>query len=407
MIFAALPPEIISGWMYTGPGVGPMMAAAGAWNGLGSELGTTAIAYQSVITALTTEEWLGPTAMTMATSLAPYVTWMFQTAEAAEQAGAQAMASAAAYESAFAMTVPPPVIAANRVQLATLVATNILGQNTAAIAATEAHYAEMWAQDASAMYGYLAASAAAAQLTPLSAPTGPHGTGVAAPAATGQAGLSQLVDQLPAAMQQLNTAISPTTLGNAASSITPAGFLGDLVNSTGGVGLWNGATTVTNAAGNIVSWNVFTAIAAAVGNSASAAGRGVVPTATAQGLDLISGASGGPTATPHATVAALGDAYEVDGLSVPPSWAATAPPDLDGAPDLDGSDGVVLADAAEPASADGFTIPSAAGFVAAGALAPMALRNRRSADVASPSLLSRSKARKRKTPRRRAQPKAE
>lgn len=106
-------------------------------------------------------------------------------------------------------------------------------------------------------------------------------------------------------------------------------------------------------------------------------------------------------------MAALGDAYEVDGLSVPPSWAATAPPDLDGAPDLDGSDGVVLADAAEPASADGFTIPSAAGFVAAGALAPMALRNRRSADVASPSLLSRSKARKRKTPRRRAQPKAE
>src|SRR5699024_8549185 len=116
MIFAALPPEIISGWMYTGPGAGPMMAAAGAWNGLGSELGTTAVAYQSVITALTTEEWLGPTAMTMAASLTPYVTWMLQTAEAAEQAGAQAMASAAAYESAHAMTVPPPVIAANRTQ---------------------------------------------------------------------------------------------------------------------------------------------------------------------------------------------------------------------------------------------------------------------------------------------------
>jgi len=34
------------------------------------------------------------------------------------------------------------------------IATNILGQNTPAIAATEAQYMEMWAQDAAAMYGY-------------------------------------------------------------------------------------------------------------------------------------------------------------------------------------------------------------------------------------------------------------
>ena len=46
------------------------------------------------------------------------------------------------------MTVPPAVVAANRAQLATLVATNVFGQNTPAIAATEAQYAEMWAQDA-------------------------------------------------------------------------------------------------------------------------------------------------------------------------------------------------------------------------------------------------------------------
>ncbi len=44
--------------------------------------------------------------------------------------------------SAFAMTVPPPVIAANRAELMALVATNFLGQNTPAIAATEAQYGE-------------------------------------------------------------------------------------------------------------------------------------------------------------------------------------------------------------------------------------------------------------------------
>ena len=56
------------------------------------------------------------------------------------------------------MTVPPPVIAANRVLLANLIATNFLGQNTPAIAVTEAQYAEMWAQDAGAMYTYAASS---------------------------------------------------------------------------------------------------------------------------------------------------------------------------------------------------------------------------------------------------------
>jgi len=42
--------------------------------------------------------------------------------------------------------VPPPVIAENRAQLATLVATNFMGFNTPAIMANEAHYAQMWSQ---------------------------------------------------------------------------------------------------------------------------------------------------------------------------------------------------------------------------------------------------------------------
>jgi len=62
--------------------------------------------------------------------------------------------AATAYETAFMMTVPPPVIAANRALLMALIATNFFGQNTPAIMATEAQYMEMWAQDAAAMYGY-------------------------------------------------------------------------------------------------------------------------------------------------------------------------------------------------------------------------------------------------------------
>ncbi|WP_155772209.1 PPE domain-containing protein, partial [Mycobacterium asiaticum] len=80
------------------------------------------------------------------------------------------MAAVSAYEAVFAAVVPPAEIAINRSQLALLVATNIFGQNTAAIAALEAQYAEMWAQDTSAMFTYTSASAAASRLTPYTEP---------------------------------------------------------------------------------------------------------------------------------------------------------------------------------------------------------------------------------------------
>ena len=66
-------------------------------------------------------------------------------------------------------TCRPTEIAANRTQLAQLVATNVFGQNTPAIASTEIQYAEMWAQDALAMDTYTGSSAAATKLTPFTA----------------------------------------------------------------------------------------------------------------------------------------------------------------------------------------------------------------------------------------------
>jgi PPE-repeat protein len=168
--FAARPPEVNSALMYSGPGAGPMMAAAAAWNNVAAELTTAAASYQSVISELAGGQWMGPASSAMAAAATPYVGWMNNAAAAAEHTATQATASAAAYQTAFAMTVPPPLIAANRAQLAALVATNFLGQNTPAIAATEAQYGEMWAQDAAAMYGYAGSSASAATLKPLTYP---------------------------------------------------------------------------------------------------------------------------------------------------------------------------------------------------------------------------------------------
>lgn len=170
MEFGFLPPEVNSGRMYAGPGSASLLAAAGGWDSLAAELGVTAAVYESVLSGLTGVYWHGPAAQAMATGAAPYVAWLYMTAELAQQTATQARAAAAAYELAHAMTVPPPVVAANRTQLATLVATNFFGQNIAAIAATEAQYAEYWAQDAAAMYGYSASSTAAAQFSPFSSP---------------------------------------------------------------------------------------------------------------------------------------------------------------------------------------------------------------------------------------------
>ncbi|OBJ11726.1 hypothetical protein A5624_13025 [Mycobacterium sp. 1482292.6] len=168
--FAALPPEINSGRMYAGPGSGPMMAAAAAWDEIAAELGVAASGYNSVVTELTSGPWVGPASMSMVSAITPFVSWLTAMAAQAEETAGQGRAAAAAFEAAFAMTVPPPVIAANRVLLATLIATNFFGQNFLAIAATEAQYMEMWAQDAAAMYGYAASSATASELAPFASP---------------------------------------------------------------------------------------------------------------------------------------------------------------------------------------------------------------------------------------------
>lgn len=162
--FAALPPEINSGLMYAGPGPGSMLAAAAAWEGLAADLQSTASAYGAVVTSLIDGPWQGPSAASMAAAAAPQIAWLSNTASQAQESAAQAVAAASAYEAAFMATVPPVEVAANRALLMTLLATNFLGQNSAAIAATEAQYAEMWAQDATAMYGYSGASAAATTL---------------------------------------------------------------------------------------------------------------------------------------------------------------------------------------------------------------------------------------------------
>ncbi len=240
MDFAMLPPEINSGRMYAGLGSGPMLAAAAAWDGLAAELHSAANSYQSVVSGLIAGPWLGPSSASMAAAAASYAAWLTSTAALAEETAAQAKAAAAAYEETFASTVPPPVIAANRSLLMRLVATNLFGQNTSAIATTEAQYAEMWTQDAAAMYGYAGSSASAATLTPFTPPQQNTNTGGSAgqTVAVGQAtstsagnaqstvsSVQQAFSAVPNALQSLATA-APA----AADPMSPLDTLSDLIS---------------------------------------------------------------------------------------------------------------------------------------------------------------------------------
>ncbi|MGC1807011.1 MAG: PPE family protein, partial [Mycobacterium sp.] len=225
--YGALMPEINSARMYAGPGSSSLQAAASAWNGLAAELQSAAQGYETVITQLSSDEWTGPASASMASAAQPYVTWMNTTAAQAEQAAIQARAAAAAYEQAFAATVPPPLIAANRAETAAYTQDNVFGQYTPAIAQLEAQYGEMWAQDATAMYGYAGQSATAAKVTQFAAPaatTNPAGQALQATAVTQAAGtatgtssqslLSQMQSQLTSSLQSL---ASPAATSSAAT----------------------------------------------------------------------------------------------------------------------------------------------------------------------------------------------
>jgi PPE-repeat protein len=234
MDFGAFPPEINSARMYAGPGAGSMLAAAGAWDGLAADLHATAAAAGSVVSGLTGGSWRGAASTSMAAAVAPYLTWMSATAAQSEQAASQARAAASAYEAAFAMTVPPAVIAANRAQLMALIATNFLGQNTPAIMATEAHYGEMWAQDAAAMYSYAANSAAASTLAPFTPPkstTNPAGMTGQSAAVAQAAGTSTGSHAQTVASTSLSTV--PQTLQGLSQPTQSASGLSQLLTGNG------------------------------------------------------------------------------------------------------------------------------------------------------------------------------
>jgi PPE-repeat protein len=349
--FGALPPEVNSARMYMGPGASSLQVAASAWNGLAAELQQAAQGYETTITQLASDEWNGPASAAMASAAQPYITWLQETATQAEQSAAQAQAAVAAYEQAFAATVAPPLVAANRAETAAAVQANVFGQYTPLIAQLEAQYGQMWAQDAAAMYGYAGQSASATQVTPFATPaatTNPGGTATQAAAvsqATGtsaatssQSILQQLTSSMPSSLQSLaspaatpaaatttplqdlyafifGTTVLPTNLSALVTNYSPYASL--FYNTEGlpyfSVGMGNFGVQIAKSAGMLGGAAPAAAAPPALGGLGGLGGA------------LGGGGAAGAGAGAHAVSAITGGAESVGKLAVPASWVGGAP----------------------------------------------------------------------------------
>lgn len=349
MSFMLFPPEVNSALMYSGAGSGPLMAAASAWNELAADLESTATSYQSVIAQLTGGPWLGPTATRMASAAAPYIAWLQGSSIQAAQTSGQASLAAAAYESAFAATVPPSVIAANRALLAALIATNFLGQNTPAIAATEAHYMEMWFQDGLTMDTYAVTSQQATVLpqqtpAPTTSDGGASADGAAASQSTANSASSST--NLGTALESLLTdylTSNSTNLTNDWTAVVgdlgvPATLQGDLVSALAGTGADSAAGSILPVqaayyATMMASMPAKMLISMANSMNASQAMQAsnqamladVSALVDAKMKAVMGGISGQLRGFGSAISAQLASAHRLGGLSIPNGWAKAAP----------------------------------------------------------------------------------
>nr|AJK76516.1 hypothetical protein RC58_16990 [Mycobacterium avium subsp. paratuberculosis] len=295
-----------------------------------------------MITGVGDAGWQGPAASSMMAAAAPQLAWLSGTAGRAELAAGQALAAVSAYETAFAETVPPPVIAANRALLLQLLATNFLGQNTPAIADVEAQYGEMWAQDTAAMYGYALASAAASTLPPFEpAKPATDPAGLAQAAGTGAGDSAQGLGAAPQPMSTLAAgtnnpppanpgfSLGGISLNPEGDGLVIGGPLGDLLEGLTGSQTLDASTPFDAFIRLISPTRLFTTsfkdiqgIAQGMMPAAKSAGEGVAKAAEAVLPAAVPGAGLGSLGSIGGSV---GKAASIGGLSVPASWASAAP----------------------------------------------------------------------------------
>lgn len=323
--FAAMPPEVTSTLVYTGPGAAPLMAAAASYANLAAEVSSTATQWESIISLLTTESWTGGGSAAAAAAAQPIITYLTETAATLEQASAQATASAAAFEAAYMGVVNPALVYANRAAFYAALAG--LPFTLPQVAALEAEYEAMWIQDATAMAAYQAASAAAGVLppvTPLTSTTNPAAASAAdstALATNSTAGTAQAL-----ASPLADASSIPSFPGYTTPDVPATGL--NLIKSLDGFLGTPSVFNAINGAVNTGAWFTMTAIPTAVSFGHTVGSVPSIPYVADSVTPLPGGTVPGTmvgSVTGAGASAAVGEAGAVGGLSVPASWSAAAP----------------------------------------------------------------------------------
>lgn len=206
--WSGYPPEVNSGRWEAGTGPETWLAASAVWTSFAEIVATATASLMGEIATMTGSTLTGMTSVSMLTSSVPFFGWLAHMEATALMHSVACATVAESWGTCTAGIIPLPVVNQNRITEASLVASNIFGQNSPAIAELDREYGQFWAQDGASMMSYDSAVTVATMPKFVSPPP---------PLANLAGGASQLADN--AAQTAAQAGQSASSLGSEMSSI--------------------------------------------------------------------------------------------------------------------------------------------------------------------------------------------